>query len=97
MSRKVTLAEAIAKTESRHVLGLSGGKDSAALAIYIRDKYPELHEKVEYFSPIPVQNWPRFTSSLIVLKLFLVRKSSVYQVVKISIIGKRLQRISPIG
>ena len=49
MSRKVTLAEAIAKTESRHVLGLSGGKDSAALAIYIRDKYPELHEKVEYF------------------------------------------------
>ena len=49
MSRKVTLAEAIAKTETRHVLGLSGGKDSAALAIYIRDKYPELHEKVEYF------------------------------------------------
>jgi len=49
MSRKVTLAEAIAKTESRHVLGLSGGKDSAALAIYIRDKYPEIHEKVEYF------------------------------------------------
>ena len=49
MSRKVTLADAIAKTESRHVLGLSGGKDSAALAIYIRDKYPELHEKVEYF------------------------------------------------
>lgn len=49
MSRKVTMAEATAKTESRHVLGLSGGKDSAALAIYIRDKYPELHEKVEYF------------------------------------------------
>ena len=33
----------------RHLLGLSGGKDSAALAIYIRDKYPELHEKMEYF------------------------------------------------
>ena len=26
----------------RHVLGLSGGKDSAALAVYIKDKYPEL-------------------------------------------------------
>ena len=29
----------------RHVLGVSGGKDSAALAIYMRDKVPEM----EYF------------------------------------------------
>lgn len=29
----------------RHVLGLSGGKDSSALAIYMRDKIPEM----EYF------------------------------------------------
>lgn len=29
----------------RHVLGISGGKDSAALAIYMRDKIPEM----EYF------------------------------------------------
>lgn len=33
----------------RHVLGLSGGKDSAALAIYLKDRYPEIHKKVEYF------------------------------------------------
>lgn len=33
----------------RHVLGLSGGKDSAALAIYLRDNYPDIHEKIEYF------------------------------------------------
>lgn len=26
----------------RHVLGISGGKDSAALAIYMKDKYPSL-------------------------------------------------------
>jgi len=26
----------------RHVLGISGGKDSAALAIYLNDKYPEI-------------------------------------------------------
>lgn len=26
----------------RHVLGISGGKDSAALAIYLKNKYPEL-------------------------------------------------------
>src|SRR5690242_15901395 len=29
----------------RHVLGLSGGKDSSALAIYMRDKIPQM----EYF------------------------------------------------
>lgn len=33
----------------RHVLGISGGKDSAALAIYIKEKYPKIHDKVEYF------------------------------------------------
>ncbi len=34
---------------TRHVLGLSGGKDSAALAIYIKDHYPKISEKMEYF------------------------------------------------
>jgi len=32
---------------ARHVLGLSGGRDSAALAVYMRQHYPEL--KIEYF------------------------------------------------
>ncbi|WP_181959955.1 phosphoadenosine phosphosulfate reductase domain-containing protein, partial [Klebsiella pneumoniae] len=31
----------------RHVLGISGGKDSAALAIYMRQHHPELN--IEYF------------------------------------------------
>ena len=31
----------------RHVLGVSGGKDSAALAVFVRQTYPELD--VEYF------------------------------------------------
>ncbi len=31
----------------RHVLGISGGKDSTALAIYLRDNYPEL--PIEYY------------------------------------------------
>jgi len=31
----------------RHVLGISGGKDSAALAIYLRQNYPELN--IEYY------------------------------------------------
>lgn len=34
-------------TKVRHVLGISGGKDSAALAIYLRNKYPELD--IEYY------------------------------------------------
>lgn len=33
------------KNRVRHVLGISGGKDSAALAIYMRDKIPDM----EYF------------------------------------------------
>ena len=32
-------------TATRHVLGISGGRDSAALAIYMRDRVPEM----EYF------------------------------------------------
>lgn len=31
----------------KHVLGLSGGRDSAALAVYMRQHYPEL--EIEYF------------------------------------------------
>lgn len=31
----------------RHVLGLSGGRDSAALAVFMRDRHPEL--PIEYF------------------------------------------------
>jgi 3'-phosphoadenosine 5'-phosphosulfate sulfotransferase (PAPS reductase)/FAD synthetase len=32
----------------RHVLGISGGKDSAALAIYMKQNYPELD--IEYYT-----------------------------------------------
>lgn len=32
----------------RHILGISGGKDSAALAIYLKQKYPSL--KIEYYN-----------------------------------------------
>lgn len=34
-------------TAARHVLGLSGGRDSAALAIFMRQRHPEID--VEYF------------------------------------------------
>ena len=35
-------------TKVRHVLGISGGKDSAALAIYMKNKYPNLD--IEYYT-----------------------------------------------
>lgn len=34
-------------TKTKHVLGISGGKDSAALAIYLKDKYPTLD--IDYY------------------------------------------------
>lgn len=34
-------------TRERHILGLSGGRDSAALAVYMRQHHPEL--PIEYF------------------------------------------------
>ncbi len=36
------------KMNVRHILGISGGKDSAALAIYLKQKYPQL--KIEYYN-----------------------------------------------
>jgi len=42
-------SEYLEDSQYRHVLGISGGKDSAALAIYLKDHYPEIHERVEYF------------------------------------------------
>lgn len=38
-----------ASDATRHVLGISGGKDSAALAIYIKDNHPIIADKMEYF------------------------------------------------
>ena len=42
-------SEYLEDSQYRHVLGISGGKDSAALAIYLKDHYPEIHERVEHF------------------------------------------------
>ncbi|MFV8268262.1 phosphoadenosine phosphosulfate reductase family protein [Mycolicibacterium peregrinum] len=39
------MSEHIQQAAERHVLGISGGKDSAALAIYLRDRVPQM----EYF------------------------------------------------
>lgn len=49
MSKKWYELALEAPEETRHVLGISGGKDSAALAVYIKDHYPDIAEKMEYF------------------------------------------------
>jgi len=41
------MAEINRRPETRHVLGLSGGRDSAALAVYMRQEHPEI--EMEYF------------------------------------------------
>jgi 3'-phosphoadenosine 5'-phosphosulfate sulfotransferase (PAPS reductase)/FAD synthetase len=37
----------VSEKKVRHILGLSGGKDSTALAIFMRREYPDL--ELEYF------------------------------------------------
>lgn len=53
----------------RHVLGLSGGRDSAALAIYMRENYPELD--VEYFFTDTGKELPEVYEFLVKLEGFL--------------------------
>ena len=40
-----TMTATAPKKKVRHILGISGGKDSAALAVYMRDRVPD----IEYF------------------------------------------------
>lgn len=56
----------------RHVLGLSGGKDSAALAIYMRQHYPELN--IEYFFTDTGKELPEVYEFLGKLEGFLGRR-----------------------
>jgi 3'-phosphoadenosine 5'-phosphosulfate sulfotransferase (PAPS reductase)/FAD synthetase len=39
------MVDDVVMATTRHVLGLSGGKDSAALAVFMRDRVPQM----EYF------------------------------------------------
>ena len=52
---------------TRHVLGISGGKDSAALAIYLRDRVPEM----EYFFCDTRKELPETYNFLVKLEAYL--------------------------
>lgn len=56
----------------RHVLGISGGKDSAALAIYLRQHHPELN--IEYFFTDTGKELPEVYDFLGKLEGFLGKK-----------------------
>jgi hypothetical protein len=56
----------------RHVLGLSGGKDSAALAIFMRERYPEI--EISYFFTDTGKELPEVYEFLGKLEGFLGRK-----------------------
>ena len=56
----------------KHVLGLSGGKDSAALAVYMRDNFPDLD--IDYFFTDTGQELPEVYDFLWRLEGFLGKK-----------------------
>ncbi len=53
----------------RHVLGISGGKDSAALAVFMKNEHPEI--KIEYFFTDTGSELPEVYDYLIRLEAFL--------------------------
>jgi len=55
--------------EEMHVLGLSGGRDSAALAVHMRQNYPEL--KIDYFFTDTGKELPEVYEFLVRLEGFL--------------------------
>ena len=59
------------RISSKHVLGLSGGRDSAALAIYMKQYHPELH--IEYFFTDTGKELPEVYDFLVRLEGFLGR------------------------
>ena len=55
--------------QEQHVLGLSGGRDSAALAVYMRQNYPEI--ETQYFFTDTGKELPEVYEFLVRLEGFL--------------------------
>ena len=71
MSNVAATDAALADRSARHIIPLSGGKDSAALAVYLLQNYPkhsfelvftdtgaELAETYEYLERFEAHDWP---------------------------------------
>ena len=61
LERSADDISAIEVRRTRHILGLSGGKDSAALAIYLKDQIATMGSSISSATPAP--NFRRFTST----------------------------------
>ncbi len=57
-----------------HILSLSGGKDSAALALYMKNHFPKIHEKIEYFFCDTEHELPEVYDYLNKIEVFLGKK-----------------------
>jgi len=65
----------LSKKKVRHILGLSGGKDSTALALYLRDKVPE----IEYFFCDTHKELPETYAYLRKLEILLGKKIKILE------------------
>jgi 3'-phosphoadenosine 5'-phosphosulfate sulfotransferase (PAPS reductase)/FAD synthetase len=65
----------LSKDKVRHLLGLSGGKDSTALALYLRDKVPE----IEYFFCDTHKELPETYAYLKKLEIMLNKKIKILE------------------
>lgn len=57
-----------------HILSLSGGKDSAALALYIKENYPNIHKEIQYYFCDTELELPELYDYLNKLEIFLGKK-----------------------
>lgn len=62
------------KENPRHLCGISGGKDSAAMAIYIKKKYPEIFNNLDLFFTDTGSELPEIYTYLDKLEKFLGKK-----------------------
>lgn len=61
----------------RHVCGLSGGKDSTAMAIHIKNNYPEIFEKLELFFTNTGSELPEIYTYLQKLQTYLGKEITI--------------------
>lgn len=59
----------MSEIKERHVLGLSGGRDSAALAVYMRQQHPEI--EIDYFFTDTGKELPEVYDYLVMLEGYL--------------------------
>ena len=82
--------------QARHVLGLSGGRDSAALAVYMRQNHPEL--EIDYFFTDTGKELPEVYEFLVKLEGFLGEAHPPAQPGPgLRLLAEAIQQLPPVG